>query len=365
MSSLIHREPACRHPRTRLAALLATPRVSKGLGATLAGGTDATTGPCSSRCVEGAWSPGSTGPVAAVLNALAPAVAWAEKGSLRAGDALDFTSDESGAAQRKVAGAIMGDGFNKDEAALLVFGAAVGEENKVDRLAFKAVLAACGVGRAPRWRRRVGWSVARMWMRIVGRALLERIVQVGREARGEWEGWGRFGACIEYCDLEFERKVGEGAFAEVWKGTWMAEEVAIKRFHGEISVLDGTRRLHGSNPEHKLEAFADLFRRREWRRFSPIGNGKTVDEEASDSLLQYASRILSEDTDSGGQVLPNVKDTSLNIFLSDWNSDTYKSFLAEVAALNKLRHPNIAKYVPCHGFHCPVLFRNYVLRPCF
>lgn len=356
MIALFRRKPALRPPRERLAALLAAPRVPPGLAAALTRATDATAGACTPRGVESAAA-------AAVLDALAPAVAWAGRGSWHAGDAVD---EDAGAAQRKVAGAIIGDAFNEDEAALLVFGAAAGEGDKVDRRVFGAICAACGVDVAPPWWWwRVGWGVARVWMRSGGRAVLERVVQAGKEARGEWEGRGRLEASVEYCDLDFERIVGEGAFAEVWKGKWMATEVAIKRFHGDISLLSGTKRVHGTNLEHRRDAVADLFRRREDRRCLPGGDGKTSDEEASDILLQYASRILSDDADGGGQVHRNVTHTELNRFLSGLNRDKYKSFLAEVAALNKLRHQNIVKYVPCRGFHCPVLFRNYVLQPCF
>jgi len=40
---------------------------------------------------------------------------------------------------------------------------------------------------------------------------------------------------IAYNDIVFEEKIGEGGFAEVWKGKWMGSAVAIKKLKGAIN----------------------------------------------------------------------------------------------------------------------------------
>jgi serine/threonine protein kinase len=142
---------------------------------------------------------------------------------------------------------------------------------------------------------------------------------------------------VDYTELEFQEKIGEGAFAEVWRGSWLQGPVAIKRFRAQLVLSDGGGGSGGDGPvEDCLEEDEEkhLVAQTEFLR------GRAPSD---DRLMRYASTILSDD--NGGRLSRRVTQSVLRRFMSDSSRENYVAFLNEVKFMSRLRHPNVMMYM--------------------
>jgi hypothetical protein len=179
---------------------------------------------------------------------------------------------------------------------------------------------------------------------------------------------------IPFEELSFVRKVGEGAFAEVWEGTWLHSPVAIKRFHGSKAASIGPEDdcssasfrtgFTGDTPGLPYNAANLMYD-------GPCLNGNSntdasgdaldvseadIDHDVSESTLsalspshsvglrRYAYQILTEHDSDPTRLSRRASSTFLRNFMSDASRQRYSSFLREARVLSSLRHPHVLLY---------------------
>jgi serine/threonine protein kinase len=146
---------------------------------------------------------------------------------------------------------------------------------------------------------------------------------------------------VDYAALEFVDKIGEGAFAEVWRGSWLQGPVAIKRFRTAVSLSVGGASSGGSDDDDGPASggSAGILRAKE----ELLGSAAAGAGAGDGHLMRYASKILSDD--DGGRLSRRVTQSALRRFMSDASREKYTAFLNEVNLMNKLRHPNVMMYM--------------------
>eukprot|EP00172_Hildenbrandia_rubra_P000098 Plantae.Rhodophyta-Hildenbrandia_rubra.ctg10445.p1 GENE.Plantae.Rhodophyta-Hildenbrandia_rubra.ctg10445~~Plantae.Rhodophyta-Hildenbrandia_rubra.ctg10445.p1 ORF type:complete len:687 (-),score=122.67 Plantae.Rhodophyta-Hildenbrandia_rubra.ctg10445:3728-5683(-) len=141
----------------------------------------------------------------------------------------------------------------------------------------------------------------------------------------------RFEICFE--KLGFERRIGEGSFAEVWKGRWLDVPVAIKIFEKSKRDRPCDMRMCGSIicPED--------------------------DEADADDSMDFGESLLPMADPTAGSMCKSLKPHSIKMSISqmlasriaganmDSRAREAQSFNSEVQLLTQLRHPNVQLYL--------------------